>query len=417
MRVRGGAWQRVDRVHVQGAMLLGTAETARWQPCRAGVEGSGKQRSPAAGGRHAAPSRRRRWQAMRGALPGAKCGCGCALPRLPDTHCRRAQQESKLERGRAGCRGVPRAWAGVAVLQPCCSAPGGAGRAGRQPLLPGQSNGERRRAVQLPELAVSAARCPDGKTDAPQQAKPLTAASGAQHTQQFFMGPCLLSLAEHSIDHSWAACTCWPQLSQREPPKQMLSACSSLPLPLAALPAARHSSRVRSRAMQQQASSRSGIGPAAAAPRAAVAAAASSSSGDLPPQTQQQQKAQLRTCRRCKQQFDPSTNGPASCRYHSALWTGGEVGKARARARAVPALFAAVALLPTCPPVLLRPRPSPLALQAYGFCRASARPEDQLGAVMGRTGLVRFWDCCGSEQEDAPGCCTGRHVTYDDPLD
>ena len=56
-------------------------------------------------------------------------------------------------------------------------------------------------------------------------------------------------------------------------------------------------------------------------------------------------------------------------------------------------------------------------MQALGFCRASDRPEDQLRAVVGRTGLIRFWDCCGAEEEAAPGCCTSRHVTYDDPVD
>ena len=55
--------------------------------------------------------------------------------------------------------------------------------------------------------------------------------------------------------------------------------------------------------------------------------------------------------------------------------------------------------------------------QAIGFCRASAAPEDQLKVVLGRTGLIQFWDCCGAEEEGAPGCCTGRHVTYDDPTD
>ncbi|KAL4449047.1 hypothetical protein ABPG77_007764 [Micractinium sp. CCAP 211/92] len=55
--------------------------------------------------------------------------------------------------------------------------------------------------------------------------------------------------------------------------------------------------------------------------------------------------------------------------------------------------------------------------QAIGFCRQSDAPEHQLRAVAGRTGLIQFWDCCGAEQEDAPGCCMGRHVTYDDPDD
>lgn len=94
-----------------------------------------------------------------------------------------------------------------------------------------------------------------------------------------------------------------------------------------------------------------------------------------------EQSRSLRTCRRCKQTFDPAENHSSACRYHPQLWTGGEVSK------------------------------------AIGFCRASSDPQDQLKAVVGRTGLIRFWDCCGSEDEDAPGCCTGLHITYDDPDD
>ena len=35
----------------------------------------------------------------------------------------------------------------------------------------------------------------------------------------------------------------------------------------------------------------------------------------------------FRTCRRCKQQFDPAENHSGACNYHSALWTGGEISK------------------------------------------------------------------------------------------
>lgn len=31
-------------------------------------------------------------------------------------------------------------------------------------------------------------------------------------------------------------------------------------------------------------------------------------------------------------------------------------------------------------------------------------------------GLLQFWDCCGEEAEDAPGCERGFHVTWDDEL-
>ena len=63
---------------------------------------------------------------------------------------------------------------------------------------------------------------------------------------------------------------------------------------------------------------------------AAQPAAAPAGQQQAPPPPQQQPA--LRTCRRCKQQFDPEENGPGSCRYHSALWTGGEVAKASAAA-------------------------------------------------------------------------------------
>jgi len=27
---------------------------------------------------------------------------------------------------------------------------------------------------------------------------------------------------------------------------------------------------------------------------------------------------------------------------------------------------------------------------------------------------VRFYDCCGALAEDAPGCCTGPHASFDE---
>ncbi|GBF88376.1 hypothetical protein Rsub_01088 [Raphidocelis subcapitata] len=86
------------------------------------------------------------------------------------------------------------------------------------------------------------------------------------------------------------------------------------------------------------------------------------------------------TCRRCRQEFSGGSNGPSACRFHPCIYTGGEVAK------------------------------------AVGFVRQSAAPEHQLQAVMGRRGLMRFWDCCGDEDEGAPGCCGGFHLTYDSEL-
>lgn len=51
--------------------------------------------------------------------------------------------------------------------------------------------------------------------------------------------------------------------------------------------------------------------------------------------------------------------------------------------------------------------------QAIGFVRESAAPEHQLLVAKGRRGLMRFWDCCGAEAEDAPGCVLGFHVSFD----
>jgi hypothetical protein len=53
-------------------------------------------------------------------------------------------------------------------------------------------------------------------------------------------------------------------------------------------------------------------------------------------------------------------------------------------------------------------------MQAIGFVRTSDKPEDQLVVKLGRTGLIYFYDCCGADCEDAPGCRVGRHMTYDE---
>eukprot|EP00195_Chlamydomonas_chlamydogama_P006885 CAMPEP_0202911156 /NCGR_PEP_ID=MMETSP1392-20130828/54204_1 /ASSEMBLY_ACC=CAM_ASM_000868 /TAXON_ID=225041 /ORGANISM="Chlamydomonas chlamydogama, Strain SAG 11-48b" /LENGTH=125 /DNA_ID=CAMNT_0049601557 /DNA_START=174 /DNA_END=551 /DNA_ORIENTATION=- len=91
-------------------------------------------------------------------------------------------------------------------------------------------------------------------------------------------------------------------------------------------------------------------------------------------------KEEIYTCKRCRSKFTAPSNQRDSCRFHPDLYTGGEVAK------------------------------------AIGFVRASDAAEHQLGAVVGRTGLMRFWDCCGNEDEAAPGCTTSFHITFDDDL-
>ncbi len=55
-------------------------------------------------------------------------------------------------------------------------------------------------------------------------------------------------------------------------------------------------------------------------------------------------------------------------------------------------------------------------LQAIGFVRSSDAPEHQLKAMTGRNGLLRFYDCCGAGEEDAPGCTLSHHVTWDEEV-
>ena len=90
-----------------------------------------------------------------------------------------------------------------------------------------------------------------------------------------------------------------------------------------------------------------------------------------------ERKTEYRTCRNCKQPFDPKENGPQACQYHPDMYTGGEIGK------------------------------------YLGFCRKSTDPKDQLGAIHGQ-GMARFWDCCGETEPSAPGCKRDWHRTYDD---
>lgn len=47
-----------------------------------------------------------------------------------------------------------------------------------------------------------------------------------------------------------------------------------------------------------------------------------------------------------------------------------------------------------------------------GFLRKSSEPEDQLVNSEHGQGLRRFWDCCGAETEDAPGCVLGPHEGF-----
>ena len=102
----------------------------------------------------------------------------------------------------------------------------------------------------------------------------------------------------------------------------------------------------------------------------------SSSSSSTPSSTPATAPPSWRTCRHCKRRFDPSQNPQTACRRHPALFTGGEVSK------------------------------------AIGFCREAQGREFWLDAVVGASGLLRFYDCCGAGSEDAPGCVVGPHEGF-----
>eukprot|EP00966_Prymnesium_polylepis_P179679 4160138-Prymnesium_polylepis.1 len=75
----------------------------------------------------------------------------------------------------------------------------------------------------------------------------------------------------------------------------------------------------------------------------------------------------LSTCRVCKQSFRASENHDRACCFHPA---GRMMGAENTK---------------------------------HSGTRVGVKP-----------GLTVFWDCCASEDPDNPGCCFGRHMTYDD---
>eukprot|EP01065_Artemidia_motanka_P036351 TRINITY_DN44283_c0_g1_i1.p2 TRINITY_DN44283_c0_g1~~TRINITY_DN44283_c0_g1_i1.p2 ORF type:complete len:104 (+),score=28.82 TRINITY_DN44283_c0_g1_i1:65-376(+) len=84
-------------------------------------------------------------------------------------------------------------------------------------------------------------------------------------------------------------------------------------------------------------------------------------------------------CRRCLREFDPAANTEESCRYHPRQYVN----------RFHPEFMSS----------------SP------GDDRAYYQDAD-IGDWRGS-----FWDCCAQEAENAPGCRSSRHITWDDVVD
>ncbi|KAI3813460.1 hypothetical protein L1987_18185 [Smallanthus sonchifolius] len=80
----------------------------------------------------------------------------------------------------------------------------------------------------------------------------------------------------------------------------------------------------------------------------------------------------LRTCKQCKTQFDPSLNHPQACRFHTAHF-GGETKR---------------------------------KFESVYSGGTMNTPES--GKVF------QYWHCCGSEDPFDPGCTASPHSSYDD---
>lgn len=89
----------------------------------------------------------------------------------------------------------------------------------------------------------------------------------------------------------------------------------------------------------------------------------------------EQMSRMSRVCKRCKQRYIPEENSPTACSYHPLNWSGGEKAK------------------------------------AVGFLRKSSSPQDSLRQTLG-TGMLSFWDCCGADDYNAPGCTRGYHIPF-----
>ncbi|KAI8114635.1 hypothetical protein M9434_002755 [Picochlorum sp. BPE23] len=110
-------------------------------------------------------------------------------------------------------------------------------------------------------------------------------------------------------------------------------------------------------------------------PRRLVIVGAGSEQKRNLPVSGEQMPRMSRVCKRCKQRYIPDENSPNACSYHPLNWSGGEKAK------------------------------------AVGFLRKSSAPEDSLSQTLG-TGMLSFWDCCGADDYNAPGCTRGYHIPF-----
>ncbi|KAL3526994.1 hypothetical protein ACH5RR_011650 [Cinchona calisaya] len=88
--------------------------------------------------------------------------------------------------------------------------------------------------------------------------------------------------------------------------------------------------------------------------------------------SEKQPQIVLRTCKNCKNQFDPLLNHPRACRYHTAHF-GGETKR-----------------------------------KFESVYTGGTMDTPDSGKVF------QYWHCCGSEDPFDPGCAAAPHASYDD---
>ncbi|GAQ89518.1 hypothetical protein KFL_005310090 [Klebsormidium nitens] len=86
----------------------------------------------------------------------------------------------------------------------------------------------------------------------------------------------------------------------------------------------------------------------------------------------QTNRANLRTCKQCKQQYDPESNHPRACKYHTAHY-GGET-------------------------------------------RRKFESVYEGGTLTTADGgkITAYWHCCGNQDPTDPGCEAAPHRSYDE---
>ncbi|KAK9994107.1 hypothetical protein SO802_023810 [Lithocarpus litseifolius] len=96
-------------------------------------------------------------------------------------------------------------------------------------------------------------------------------------------------------------------------------------------------------------------------------------------QPEQEEEKVKKVCKRCHQNYTPSSNTPSSCRFHPSFFVCRRHDDQK----------------------------SGRFLLLFGLRYYELGPNDPPYAA-------KFYDCCGAEDPEASGCTTAFHVSYDD---